>query len=180
MLDFKWSKLNRKCEIIYNTNKLPFLYLQNFSCDQKYYLHVCNIFDQWLFFYYYYKKNCDIYFSEPPSELNNCTVLYQTDTALGIACNYTDEDETELKNEFLMVIRSGSEFINVTSDVPDFEVSGLKPDSEYDIALFVVNEAGKSRPIWMEIRTYPSPDRENRKGNVENINISLRIIIFIQ
>lgn len=63
-----------------------------------------------------------------------------------------------------MVIRSGSDFINVSSDVPVFEVKGLKPDSDYEIALFAVNDAGKSKPVWMEIRTYPPPDRKNRKG----------------
>lgn len=70
-----------------------------------------------------------------------------------------------MKFDFLMVIKSGSDFINVSSNVPHFEVSGLKPDSDYEIALFAVNDAGKSKPTWMEIRTYPSPDRENRKGN---------------
>lgn len=111
-----------------------------------------------------YKINLqESFLSEPPVELTNCTVLYQTDTALGIACNYSEDEE--MRYEFLMVIRSGSDFINVSSDVPEFEVSGLKPDSDYEIALFVLNDAGRSQPVWMELRTYRSPDRENRKGN---------------
>lgn len=114
------------------------------------------------------QKRLVTFFLEPPLELTNCTILYQTDTALGIACNYTEENET--KFQFLMVIRSGSDFINVSSDVPLFEVKGLKPDSDYEIALFAVNDAGKSKPVWMEIRTYPPPDRKNRKGNLFNYN----------
>lgn len=104
-------------------------------------------------------------FSGRPDTLLNCTLVNQTETALGIECS--EGFDGGLPQYFLVEVFSqgtGKAYVsNVTSASPSLTVTGLPPGGTYEVHAYAVNAKGRSDATVLHAYTLKSPQKQTGK-----------------
>ncbi|GIZ00526.1 fibronectin type-III domain-containing protein [Caerostris extrusa] len=117
---------------------------------------------------------------EPPSEVQNCTSAEETETSFKVFCNASLDDSNGLEEHFYVEVRdseTGELLQNYSLNFPEVAVRGLDPGIWYRVSVYVTNEAGRSKPYIIEIRTIPKPETTNVPGTAWIIEVSSLIFI---
>ncbi|CAB0005444.1 unnamed protein product [Nesidiocoris tenuis] len=97
-----------------------------------------------------------------PDTLLNCTLVNQTETALGIECS--EGFDGGLPQYFLVEVFSqgtGKAYVsNVTSASPSLTVTGLPPGGTYEVHAYAVNAKGRSDATVLHAYTLKSPQKQ--------------------
>ncbi|GFT54083.1 fibronectin type-III domain-containing protein, partial [Nephila pilipes] len=96
----------------------------------------------------------------PPTEVRNCSVAEETETSFRVYCNASSEDSDELEEHFYVEVkefRTGELLQNFSLNFPEVVVRGLDPGTWYAVTIYATNEAGRSKPYTLEIRTFTKP-----------------------
>ncbi|GIY64436.1 fibronectin type-III domain-containing protein [Caerostris darwini] len=126
------------------------------------------------------KKRFGGFFSEPPNEVQNCTSAEETETSFKVFCNASLDDSNGLEEHFYVEVRdseTGDLLQNYSLNFPEVAVRGLDPGIWYRVSVYVTNEAGRSKPYIIEIRTIPKPETTNVPGTAWIIEVSSLIFI---
>ncbi|XP_035206372.1 nephrin-like [Stegodyphus dumicola] len=111
--------------------------------------------------------------AEPPNPVYNCSVTDQMDRSIKILCNASTEDSAGLMEYFYIEITSSGELLqNFSSDIPEFTVKGLNPGTTYSAFIYVSNDAGRSKPVIIEVQTNVSQNISTVEGDVWDIDSS--------
>ena len=113
----------------------------------------------------------DILFSGKPSSVQNCTLANQTESSVEVKC--VAGYDGGLPQKFVLEVYNGNldspmgnrPFENITNlEEPVFKLVNLKDSGfGFHVAVYAVNEKGRSQPINLSEVTYR--DAEKRTGN---------------
>ncbi|GFY78935.1 fibronectin type-III domain-containing protein [Trichonephila inaurata madagascariensis] len=115
------------------------------------------------------------FWTPPPTEVENCSVAEETETSFRVFCNASSEDSDELDEHFYIEIRefrTGELLQNFSLNFPEAVVRGLDPGTWYAVTVYATNEAGRSKPYTLEIRTFSSPVTTNTPSSTWDLESS--------
>ncbi|KAG8182737.1 hypothetical protein JTE90_008115, partial [Oedothorax gibbosus] len=123
--------------------------------------------------------------AEPPQPVHNCTVTEESSDFFRVLCNSsTPEPEDELlellQEYFYVEIRdrdSGELLQNYSVNFPEVLVRGLDPGTWYSVVVYVRNEAGRSAPTVLEVKTFSEDEKVKEDGKGWNLESSPLIFI---
>ncbi|KAL7306722.1 hypothetical protein TKK_0001391 [Trichogramma kaykai] len=127
-----------------------------------------------------------------PDTPHNCSIQNTTSEALHVECiesfdgglsqrfTLLVEQESAISPNQLQQVAPGKSFTNLvynlTNKVPAFSISGLDPNSTYQLTLYASNAKGRSEPVVMRTTTLTQPERRtgeksHRPPSPENCTI---------
>ncbi|BES91514.1 CD80-like C2-set immunoglobulin domain [Nesidiocoris tenuis] len=108
-----------------------------------------------------------------PDTLLNCTLVNQTETALGIECS--EGFDGGLPQYFLVEVFSqgtGKAYVsNVTSASPSLTVTGLPPGGTYEVHAYAVNAKGRSDATVLHAYTLKSPQKQTESPGKSSLTV---------
>ncbi|XP_076350339.1 neural cell adhesion molecule 2-like isoform X2 [Tachypleus tridentatus] len=121
----------------------------------------------------------------PPEPIQNCTLLNQTQSGIGIDC--TDGYDGNLMPQIFVEvydIMTGNIVANFSSFTLSFYMRSLPPGLNFALKIYVVSHQGRSEPLVLRGQTLPIPETQSRQGKqwkllLNPILIALLFIVVV-
>lgn len=101
------------------------------------------------------------YRSGPPDGPTNCSITNQTADSLQVDCEVGWDGGLEQRFELALHGSSRGPLLrNITADLPQFHVDGLREGEGFDIRVRAVNARGHSEPTWLTAYAVKTAERQ--------------------